>query len=156
MQVNKDPVANALLSLLAYDNNVHNHIIPSMECFRSQEFSPVPLLSTKRVSDVADINTFSFSFDEPSKSERKDMAVSLRQDLINSSNFLHGCSKRTNKLMKSKLKNFDGSALWILGSFMNHSSKPTAIREFFGKMMFVHAAVPFKAGDEVTTTYSDD
>jgi len=99
MQVNKDPVANALLSLLAYDNNVHNPIIPSMECFRSQEFSPVPILSTKRVSDVADINTFSFSFDEPSKSERKDMAVSLRQDLIDPLIFLPGFYKRS-KLVK--------------------------------------------------------
>lgn len=51
----------------------------------------------------------------------------------------------------------DGIAVWIVGSFMNHASHlPTGARDFFGKMMFVHAALPLRAGDEVTTQYSTD
>jgi hypothetical protein len=39
---------------------------------------------------------------------------------------------------------------------MNHSSHPTAAQEFFGKMLFVHAGCALRAGEEVTTTYSED
>jgi hypothetical protein len=40
---------------------------------------------------------------------------------------------------------------------MNHSTtQPTGAKEFFGKMLFVHAGCALRAGDEVTTTYSED
>ena len=50
----------------------------------------------------------------------------------------------------------DGTALWVVASFMNHSSHNSVMKEFYGKLMFVYAADDLKAGDELTTVYCDD
>jgi len=36
---------------------------------------------------------------------------------------------------------------------MNHSATPNTLLEHFGKIKFVYAAEPLKAGDELTITY---
>ena len=87
------------------------------------------------------------------------MAASLPQD-IDPILFLHGFEQRQNELRnleRNREKSRDGTALWILGSFMNHStSNPTVIKEVFGKMMFVRAGNLLRAGTELTTVYSYD
>jgi hypothetical protein len=157
MLVNADPSANAQLALLAHDLLTPNAFIPSMDTFRNQSFDVVPVLSAKRVTDATNVNSFHFCFKkEPSAAERRDLAASLRPG-VPPMEFISGVSKQstaTRGKQSSKLK--DGSAVWIFGSFMNHSADMTGSRRFLGKMMFVHALRPLKAGDEVTTSYSKD
>ena len=125
---------------------------------------PVPVISAKQVSDAVSVNSFAFDyFNEPSDRERLAMASSLGAG-IDPLTFHQGYRTRQNRHFSAaeKYKDkpsrwSDGSAVWIVGSFMNHTSHcPTGAREFFGKMMFVHAAVPLRAGDEVTIQYSSD
>ena len=158
MLVNKDPIANAQLSLLAYDLDTPNTTIPSMDNFLCKTFDPCPVLSAKRVSQVTNINSFSFSFVEPTTAERREMAASLRPGMVDPRTFYVSYQNRLKKASKSRKdvhSYFDGSALWILGSFMNHSKYMSVCREFFGKMMFVHARYDLRAGEELTTSYSD-
>ena len=153
MLINDDPAANARLALLAYDNKKPNDIIPSMDNFRSNTFHEVPVLSAKRVYEVTDINAFSFSFDkEKTAKERKRLNNLLRPGVEAFGSNIMSTSSSSSGHRKRK----DGTALWILGSFMNHSTIPSTWRRFFGQMMFVYASFPLTAGDEVSTTYSDD
>jgi hypothetical protein len=49
-----------------------------------------------------------------------------------------------------------GTGLWIVGSFMNHSTDPTATREFVGQLFVCHAWRALRKGEELTNTYSTD
>ena len=49
------------------------------------------------------------------------------------------------------------SALFIVGSFMNHTTRLElrSARDFFGKMLFVRARRPMRRGEEVLTDYGE-
>jgi tetratricopeptide (TPR) repeat protein len=49
-----------------------------------------------------------------------------------------------------------GSGVWAVASFMNHSQEQNTRRRFIGRMMFVMAGVDMKAGKELTTSYGHD
>lgn len=49
-----------------------------------------------------------------------------------------------------------GTGLWIVGSFMNHSTDPSATREFIGQLFLCHAWRALRKGEELTNTYSTD
>lgn len=128
--------------------------------FRHQSFDLVPVLSAKRVADAISTNSFGFRYKkDPSPAERRALTSSLRPG-VSAQDFFAGIARQhkqhtTQFAGTGKLK--EGTAVWILGSFMNHSSTGmTGSRMFHGKMLFVHAMHPLKAGDEVTTTYSED
>ncbi|CAK0831455.1 unnamed protein product, partial [Prorocentrum cordatum] len=46
-----------------------------------------------------------------------------------------------------------GSGLFLLGSLVNHSCRPSAARVFLGDTMFVRAARRLQKGDEITDSY---
>ena len=47
-----------------------------------------------------------------------------------------------------------GSALFHAPSYFNHSCKPNAVYVIFGDMIFVRAAIPISAGEEIFITYT--
>lgn len=49
-----------------------------------------------------------------------------------------------------------GSALWFVGSYMNHAAQQSSLRTFVGQLLVVRAAAALRAGAEVTTRYSSD
>jgi hypothetical protein len=64
--------------------------------------------------------------------------------------------ERLNMRDVTESESSSGNALWIVGSFMNHSTMPTVAKELFGGIMFIWALFPLKAGDELTICYSAD
>ena len=51
----------------------------------------------------------------------------------------------------------EGAAVWVVGSFMNHSQPPVTSAKFVvGRLLMVRALCALKAGEEVTTVYSQD
>jgi ankyrin repeat protein len=54
---------------------------------------------------------------------------------------------------KLALRKRDGTGLWIVASFMNHSKRTNTRRRFVGRMMFVTADCDMAAGTELTTSY---
>jgi len=59
----------------------------------------------------------------------------------------------TSDLSQSRPHRRTLSALFLLGSLVNHSCRPTAARVFLGDMMFVRAARNMSRGEEITDGY---
>ncbi|RPA92790.1 SET domain-containing protein [Choiromyces venosus 120613-1] len=47
----------------------------------------------------------------------------------------------------------EGSGIWILPSYMNHSCWPNSVRSFLGDLLIVRAARDIPEGEEITTNY---
>jgi len=156
---NVDPAVNAQLSYLVYDNAAPNTILPDIDWFRQRVFPPVDTLSAKRVSAAVALNCFSFSMPpEPTQTQRCAMEAAchsgdrMRFGLA----FVERMAQQRREADSKPKYAQDGTALWVVASFMNHSSHNSVMKEFYGKLMFVYAADDLKAGDELTTVYCDD
>jgi len=158
---NKDPAVNAQLSYLVHDKAAPNTVIPDIDWFRQNAFPPVQTISAKRVSGAVALNCFSFAMDpEPTEDERRAMEIACHSGdrLLFSFAFNTRRAQRNQRIASDSTPQYakEGTALWIVASFMNHSSHESIAKEFFGKLMFVYAARDLKAGEELTTSYSSD
>lgn len=156
VRANNDPFVNSQLAFLIHDCSVFNPTIPSMEHFREGRYEAVPILSSQQINGAVDLNVFSFStIGEPTRAER--LAIQNSQGDAGKSAFLSGYAERQEKLRKlHSRKVVEGTALWIVGSFMNHDEFSQSTKEFFGKLMIVRALQPLKAGEEMSTYYHSD
>eukprot|EP01038_Epipyxis_sp_PR26KG_P015582 gene15582-21046_t len=156
---------NSKLSYLFHDKNIPITIIPSMDWFRTNCFPITSTVSAKRVDGIILSNSFSFSFKKsPTKAEREAMSMSLSVG-VDIKTFYEGAVKRHKKQLsdnprlindKNELRQNSGSALWVVGSFMNHSDKPNVHNEFFGSLLVVHALKPLNIGEEIFISYAED
>lgn len=165
---NKDSKANTQLSYLMHDTHTPNSVIPNMNNFRSNTFEEVPIVSAKEVAGICALNSYSYTFiGEPTMEERKHMAITLAAG-VDANVFVSGsryrmalAAERCPQLKQQKQVTSGGAelgtAMWIVGSFMNHDTKkPSVNKEHFGKLMVVSAQVPLKAGEELTVSYHTD
>ena len=153
LKASKDPQVNSKLSILAHDINKPNDIIPSMDnWFQSNNFPNFSPISALRISDTVSCNCFCFGLPkEPSKSIREEMTRTIGTNVV-SSDFIESFVRRQDKRDTSK---YEGTALWILSSFMNHAEFPNTLSEHYGKVKFVFANDFLKAGQELTISYGN-
>lgn len=177
IKIHEDSHSNSILSYLQTDFNEANDTIPNLNQFllyhESVSDLPIkPRMSAKQVDGAIYTNAHEFDIKpSPTVKDRQQLCSSLSPG-VDKDIFLNGLQYRAKakKIYQTLQKNkkesgmmqehslSGGMALWIIGSFMNHESLqlPNTVREVFGNMLFVYALCPMKAGDEITTTYSDD
>lgn len=179
IKINDDAHANFILSYLQTDCHEAKENIPDIRQFlpeygNSTNLPHTPIMSTKQVDGSIFTNAHEFDVKPaPTLKYRQQLHSSLAIG-VDKETFLTGLqyrakAKQVYETLQKNKKDMGvaqehslsgGMALWIVASFMNHESRenkmPNTVREVMGKMLFVYALCPMKAGDEITTSYSDD
>ena len=121
---------NFLLSFLC--DGIREMVLPSMDDIKttttnSATASTANKLSIENIQGIVRMNSFDF-FNNP----------------------IPGSTSATAAKYYDKK---DGTALWLLTSFLNHSRKPNTFRKQFGDIKVITASKDIEKGTELTTMY---
>jgi hypothetical protein len=149
---------NSKLSYLSFDDISSNKVIPDIDCFRNNSFPEVPVLSAKRLAGIVNVNAFGQADIILSQAEREALHKSYHSD--NFEDFFKGFMSRQKQNIErcdKPERSKDGTALWVVGSFMNHTKQnwKKIFHEFIGGYLFVVAHQPMFSGQELLISYGD-
>lgn len=120
-----------------------------LECCSQEQFDAFFMLCDGK-STPSDMPRLVSSKDEKQESKLRRVVDRDRVKAILAAN-AHELD--TSDLSQSRPLSHSVSALFLVGSLVNHSCRPTAARVFLGDMMFVRAARDMNSGEEITDGY---
>ena len=142
------PHINSRLRYL-YDGTEESMEVPDMGIFRSGVEASLGVtapLSIARMRRVVKYNAFQVGNDDGSINKVKKIEDEEGQSFMQCydiEDFRQRCDEA-------------GTGLFVVASFMNHSTDPNIYREFIGHMLFIYAASDMEEGTELFNWYGDD